>query len=530
MDFPFFISRLVLRWHWIAVFCVIGVTSAAVMTSLRTPVYVALARILVEPEQISSDLAGSSAPLQSQSRLDLILQRILVRDSLSDLAWHEKIYEGLRRNTPLTDEQVSDLRSRIRMTHAPGRDAVPLISISFEASSSQLAADVANKIATMVMQEDVATRTQIARKTLEFYTQEVTRLERELAAQDAAILAFRQENTDSLPDSLAFRRTQQTTLQERLLQVERQIGTLREFRAKSERRRQLLAAADAIKPSISQSNEEIQLAVLEEDLATQTTLLSPDNPRVKILLSQVNGLRQRLQAAGKTPDHPVPLPEPASSYEIERAEIEGDLAELTTRKTQISDSLTALAESIEATTSNGITLGNLERTQANTRAQHEQAVASKTRAETSKMIETLRHGQHISLFEKALPPLHPKGPSRLVALVAGFLCGLLGGVGFVFIQEHFSKKIRRAADISNALGIIPFATLPYQTAGTEISRRRTPTQVTVALVLAGLSAGLWALQGYSVGASHVDGTIGPTELTTAKLTTENLQTTGSERH
>lgn len=443
-------ARLVRQLHWVLMFGLLGLAGAAAIMELRAPTYVATARILVESEQIPGDLAPSTVRLQTLAQLELALQRILARDTLLQLAARR----GINQTAALSsDDLIRDLRTRIEMTHAPGRNAAPLVSISFQGPSAQLAADVANDIAQMILQEDIATRTQTARKTLAFFTQDVGRLEAELAAQDAEILAFRQQNADALPDSLAFRRSQQTTGQERLLQVERQIGDLHDRRAKVQQRQNTLAAKTA---AVSPSTEAQQLAQLEEDLATQSALLSPDNPRVKMLLSQVKGLRQRITS----PDYTAP--DPLTSYEVERAEIEADLAELNARKTRIYASMAALATSIQATPSNAITLGNLERAQANTRLQHDQAVANKVRAQTGKMIETLRQGQHISLFEAAVPPLNPQGPSRFVALVAGLALGLFSGLIFVALRDHFSKRIRRPADITAALGITPFATLPYQ--------------------------------------------------------------------
>jgi polysaccharide biosynthesis transport protein len=450
VDIRFHMARLVRQLHWVLMFGLLGLAGAAAIMELRAPTYVATARILVESEQIPGDLAPSTVRLQALAQLELALQRILARDSLLQLAARR----GINQTAALSpDDLIRDLRTRIEMTHAPGRNAAPLVSISFQGPSAQLAADVTNDIAQMILQEDIATRTQTARKTLAFFTQDVARLEAELAAQDAEILAFRQQNADALPDSLAFRRSQQTTGQERLLQVERQIGDLQDRRAKVQQRQNALAAKT---PTVSPSSEAQQLAQLEEDLATQSALLSPDNPRVKMLLSQVNGLRQRITSPDDT------APDPLTSYEVERAEIEADLAELTARKIRIHASMAALATSIQATPSNAITLGNLERAQANTRLQHDQAVANKVRAQTGKMIETLRQGQHISLFEAAVPPSHPQGPSRFVALLAGLALGLFSGLVFVALRDHFSKRIRRPADITAALGITPFATLPYQ--------------------------------------------------------------------
>ncbi len=84
-----------------------------------------------------------------------------------------------------------------------------------------MAAAVTNEVVTLILRENVAMRTTVAGQTLEYFVQEVARLDRELAEQGAAILAFKEANKDALPDSLDFRRSQQAAAQERLLLIER---------------------------------------------------------------------------------------------------------------------------------------------------------------------------------------------------------------------------------------------------------------------------------------------------------------------
>ena len=93
--------------------------------------------------------------------------------------------------------------------------------VSFEAPTAVLSATVTNEVVTLILQENVEIRTSVAGQTLEFFTEEVARLDQELATRGAEILAFQERNLEALPDSLEFRRQQQSAAQERLAQVER---------------------------------------------------------------------------------------------------------------------------------------------------------------------------------------------------------------------------------------------------------------------------------------------------------------------
>lgn len=497
MDAQFYLSRLSRRLHWLVLCACIGVICGTALAVFLPPVYVAQARLVVEDEQIPGDLASSTVRTQALAQLELSLQRILSRDSLIALAKAQGLYDDNGRQAIEADQLVDDLRSRIVMTHGNGRDAVPLINISFKARSAQLAADVTNEIARLILEEDVATRARSARDTVLFFTQEVTRLDQELTVHDAQLLAFKQENAESLPDSLAFRRTQQTTGQERLLQVERQIGSLQERRAKLQSRQEMLVASGTATISVPQTAEQLQLAELTEDLAAASTLLSPENPRVQMLQAQIAGLRQRVTSQGINRDAFANPALPLTDFDIQRVEIDAELAFLVARKTRIQETLATLSASIDATNSNAITLAKLERAQANTRMQHDQAVANKARAETGKMIEALRQGQHIALFEAAIVPPKPQGPKRMAFVLAGAVIGLGAGIALVFLYETFSKGLRRSEDLIDGLGITPFATLPYVLTRAEIMRRRALVASLALVLIISVPIGFWVVTAFA---------------------------------
>lgn len=496
MEIRFYMSRFMRRAHWFFLCVFIGAAGSLTMGMMLPPVYEAQARLLMEAEQIPGDLALSTVRTQALEQLELTRQRILSRETLLDLADRLGIFEGqIGQAYPEVQTRVDDLRDRITMTPQRGRDAPPLVSIGFRAPTPEMAAEVTNEIVDMILQEDVGMRTRSARKTLNFFKQEVARLDAELAAQDSMILKFREQNKEALPDSLDFRRSQQTTGQERLLQVERQIGALQERRARMARRQEILVASGQAAPRGLQTPEQQQLAQLEEELAAHSMLLSSQNPKVKILLARAEGLRRSIAAQQGTSLGDIGA-EPLTDYALQRAEMAGELTFLTAQKDRIRDQLNGLSASVEATTANAMTLGNLERAQANTRAQYDQTIANMARAETGDMIEALRQGQRLSVFESAIVPIKPLGPGRKLLAVAGIAGGAFAGLCLVLLIEGLSKGLRRPEDLTAALGITPFATLPYIFTPQELMRRKALRLGAAALFLIALPVGLWTFQSH----------------------------------
>ena len=109
-----------------------------------------------------------------------------------------------------------------------------------------------------------------------------------------------------------------------------------------------------------------------------------------------------------------------SPYEIQLADLDNQLEFLKARRAQIDGEISDLQETIAATPANAIALQNLQRNYDNIRAQYDQAVANRARAETGDIIESLSKGQRISVIEQAIAPEEPSSPEPAQAHRRGY--------------------------------------------------------------------------------------------------------------
>ena len=487
IDLKFYFSLFLRRLHYFLIVLTLGTVVGLTLAWMLPPVYKAEARLVVESEQIPDDLAASTVHVAATEQLEIIQQRILTRDTLIEMANRLQIYapapgQPSRRLEP--DEIVEDLRDRITIVttgggQSRGAATATIVRVGFKAPTAQLAATVTNEVVTLILRENVAMRTTVAGQTLEFFVQELARLDRELASRSAATLAFKEANKDALPDSLEFRRSQQAAAQERLLQIERDTAILKD-------RRQGLVALYEATGRVAASSEDTltaeakQLQSLRDQLGQVLAVLSPLNPKVKLLESQITALEKVVadQAAAAAPL--APAGEVLSPLDIQLADIDRQLAFLDDLKAQLAAEMETLSKSIDATPGIAIALDTLERDYAN-----------KARAETGDTIEALSKGQRISIIEQAIAPREPTSPNRPLIAGAGVGLGFVAGIGLIVLIELLKGAIRRPADITARLGITPFATLPYLRTAGQIRRRRVIIGLGFALVLLAIPAGLW---------------------------------------
>ena len=499
MDFRFYLSLFMRRIHWFLLFVIIGSSIGLTLSQVLPAVYVARARLLVESEQIPTELAASTVQTEATEQIQIIQQRILTRNTLIEMANSFAIYPSDEQQDPLSsDEIVEDLRRRIQIvttggTGPRGRGPVQatLIAVSFSAEDAQLSAMIANEVVTLILRQDIKMRTGIARQTLGFFEQEVAQLDQELAKRGKVILEFKEEHQDALPDSLEFRRTQQAAYQERLLQLEREEASLKDRRQRAVRLHESIAPNELS----SQQPEQRKLQELRDEMTSQLAVLAPENPRIKLLKAKIEA-QEKVVAAQISTESGFETVGVSSAYDAQLTELDGQLAFIADQKSNIKSNLEALLISIEATPGNAIAIESLERDYANIRSQYDQAVTNKARAETGDMIEALSKGQRISVIEQAVVPREPERPNRQMIAAGGVGGGIVLGIAFIALLEFMNPGIRRPVDLTSKLGITPFATLPYLQTRREIWVRRLKIILILGVFLLGIPIALLALHFY----------------------------------
>lgn len=500
VDFGFYVTLFLRRIHYFLIplfLCsAIGLTLAIVLPA----VYRAEALLIVESQQIPDELAATTVQTETTEQLQIIQQRILTRDSLLEMANRLRIYApqaGEVAERRPADEIVADMRKRIKIATTGGAGSrgpvqATIVRVSFEAPSAIMSATVTNEVVTLILQENVEIRTAVAGQTLEFFTEEVARLDQELATRGAEILGFQERNLEALPDSLEFRRQQQSAAQERLSQVERDEDIIRD------RRDRLVALYERTgdigglnTPISNQTPEQRQLQSLKDELNTLLAVLSPENPRVKVMQAQVGALEQTVAAQVAAGVELTEAGVPLTAFEIQLADLDGQLDFLAAQKRQIESSMEALQVSIEATPGNAITLDTLERDYANLRAQYDQAVSNRARAETGDTIEALAKGQRISVIEQAVAPRDPERPNRALLAAGGMGGGFVLGLALIVLLELMNNAIRRPVDLTSKLGITPFGTVPLIRTRWEVVRRQTIIFAAFAIAMVVIPTLLW---------------------------------------
>jgi succinoglycan biosynthesis transport protein ExoP len=488
-DIKFYLSLLLRRFHYFLIIMVAVTAVGVTMAYTLPPVYEAEARLLVESPQIPDKLAASTVGAESTELLQIIRQRILTRNNLLDLARRHKVQKSGTNLNP--DAIVRDMQKRIIVKLPGNRDRALFVSVSFKAPTAAMSAGVTNDLVTQILQENVAFRTAVTGQTLDFFRQEVARLDGELARQGDKILQFKLKNKNALPDSMDYRRARQSSLQERLLQIERDLAALRDRRTRLVTLFERTGNVDLAGQTLT--SEQRRLQALEAELSSALVIYSEQNPRVVSLKTQIESLKTLIAGQSETSS---PGGEKLSVYDVQLADLDGQIVFTEQQTAAIEVELAALVVSIEATPTNAVTLGTLERDYENIRIQYNRATADFAAARTGDQIEAQSRGQRISVIEQAVEPREPTSPDRKRISILSLGAGLFLGVAFVALLELMNGAIRRPSEISTKLGITPFATIPFIQTKTQRTRRRLIIGGALLLVAVGIPLTLYLLHVY----------------------------------
>ncbi len=463
-DLRFYLALLIRRLPLVLAIIVVTTMVGVYMAFTLPPVYRAEARLLVESPQIPNELAASTVQTTPAEVLLGIQQRILSTANLLAMADRFDIYA----ETPDLQEgvKVADMRERITLATPTIDQRTGVLTVSFDAPDPVLSSVVTNALVDEILRQNVELRTGASGGTLEFFSQEVDRLSREIAQQNARILEFEQANRDALPESLTYRRARQSAQQEQLLQVNRELAGLRDRR---QRLQELFDRTGRIGTSTADlTPEQARLEDLRQELASALVIYAPDNPRVRALQTQVAALEEavRQQLGGGAGEGAL------TTFDLQVADIDGQINFMADQKRALEEELADIARSIEATPANAIVLGELQSDIENLRVQYDQAVQSLADARMGDRIEVTARGQRIIVVDAAIAPAEPAAPNRNLIMAAGFGAGIVLTMLMLFLTDVLNRTVRRPAELVSSLGITPFGTIPYIPTEGEVRRQR----------------------------------------------------------
>jgi uncharacterized protein involved in exopolysaccharide biosynthesis len=426
-------------------------------------------------------------------------------------------------------ELISKLQESIRITmvftsvidEQTGKevDLITGFTIAFVGREPVPAKIIANSVARAFLAEDRATRVAEASTAASFLLEQIDAKREEIAAIEARIATFKEQNAGKLPELMVLNMTALERAERELESVQREIRNLEQDRfyreAQLEELRQsaggeaaqlaeleaeyyrIIALYGSDHPDVIRIQRQIaaltnsssvdvspELARLEAELAAARERYSDQHPDVLSLEQRVEELR----ASGRfTGDANIGNP----LYLQLRAQINAistNLAGLRTRAAELRRDQAELQDKIASTPQVERRYQELQRDLQTATLAFDGLRDRLVQAQQIESFESGERGARLLLVRSADVPSRPSGPPRLAITIVGlFLAATFAG-GAAFIAEISDNTIRGSKDILAVLHSPPIAVVPIAKNSVSIARRRNRAIILTISVLIIVSA------------------------------------------
>lgn len=474
--------------HIIATFLLVLIVSTAV-AFLIPPVYQSVGTILVESQQISTEMIKSGDTAFADERIEIIKQRVMTRANLLNIIGKYNLFLDTKASMQ-PSELIEEMHKSISVemlsaNQGKGRGAATIaFKVSFEYRDPGIAHKVANDIVTIFLSENAKSRTERAAETNEFLTQEADRLKLALEEVENRVATYKQQYSSALPEHLELHMSMIQRTESELKDVER------ELKSTQEELRYLdieLAAAKAglgAKSTNQQQfiNPETELAKLKNDLLKASATYKDNHPVIKSLKRKIELLESSEPA--KTADQKGETnnlvnfsadPEAALRVEKVKAQIESSkirLQSLTQQQSSLRSRIGQLENKVTSVPQVERGLAGLQRDYETAKSKYDEIRSKQSNAKINENLEQENKAERFSLLESPQIPDKPIRPDRKKIFALGLFLAIAAAAAIVMLMESLDQRVRGVEFLTSVVGFRPIGIVPYIKTQAELSKNK----------------------------------------------------------
>ena len=481
--------------------------------------------ILIEQQEVPSDLVRSTVSGYADQRIQTIRQQVMTRANLTEIIERYDLYEEPRRTRAIEaviDRVRDDITFRtiaadvIDPRSGNPTKATIAFALGFRSRDPGTASKVANELITLFLQRNIEDREKSAAEANAFLEEESRRLQQTIDGLQAKVAAFKQEHAGELPELAQLNLQLLHRLDDESRDLDAQIRSVEQNIIYLDAQ---LAQLNPIEERYSPSGERImtpseRLKALRTEQARARALYSDNHPDVVRLDREIASLeatvgdargnvdqlhRQLADARAEldrarehyAADHPdvVRLERLVASLEddaarLPRSSAQGSLAidADNPQYIQMSAQREAAASEGEALKEERIELQGrlheleqrlarapaverdylaLDRELDNAQLKYREVRQKQMEAQLSQNLEEKQKGERFELIESPLTPQRPSSPNRMLILALGLFVASGSAVGVAALRETTDTSIRGRRDLTSLLNVPPLAVVPH---------------------------------------------------------------------
>lgn len=483
-----YLSILKRRWGQMLAAAALILATAIAAALLLPPVYQSTGTILVESQQIPSDLVKATVDTYADERIEVIKQRVMTRENMYRIIQKYRLYPD-DAATQTTSTLIDKLREALSVEllsadvqGVRGGKVTIAFKVGFEYVKPEIAHKVANEIVTLFLDENVKVRTERATETTEFLTQELDKLKIELEGVENKVATFKQQHANSLPEHLEMHMGMMQRADADIKELDR------EYKSTQEELRYLDVELASTKSAVRGSTEVLAVSELDKakaELERSLVLYKETHPTVRALKRKIENLEKAALA-------PVEVKAPVISLENDLviAKIKTQIEAAKVRLNSIADQKRGMQLKInqlqsQVTQSPQVERGlfTLMRDYENAKSKYEEMKSKQVNAKIAEHLESENKAERFSILEPPIFPDEPIKPNRKKIIALGIFAALAGPLMLIALLETLDKRVRGVESLTSSIKMRPLVVIPYITTQTELRRAEKITKYVIITII-----------------------------------------------
>lgn len=448
---------------------------------LLPPVYQSTGTIMVESQQISSDLIKATVTSQPE-RIAVIQQRVMTREHLQSIIDKYGLYQKERKSltpTEIIDKMRSDITVATVDSDATGQSKKNTIAftVSFEYGQPDLTLRTTNELVTLFLNENAKARSEDASQTTAFLNQEANSIKAALDRSNAQIAAYKQANLGALPEDISLSQNAIQNLQSQLRDTQRDrqdtqnnLSMLNIQLATARMRSANIAAAGGTGAAQTLSPQE-QLQRARDEYAHLSATYTQNYPDVKAAKRRI-AMLERQVASSKGEQAPVPSSPEVAAIQASINAAQARMVSLEAQEKSLQESVAKVQQNLARAPQVEEGLNALMLDQQTALKKYDEIRSKEMTAQVGQNLEQDKKAERFTLLEPPLMPDRPIKPNRKKLIALGFVAAVMGALGLAFALESLHGQVRGARALEAAMHLQPLAVIPYLTLQSEVDRQR----------------------------------------------------------
>jgi protein tyrosine kinase modulator len=465
------------RW-WVVGGLVIVWSLAWGATWVLPPKYRSETTILIAEPNVPENYVLPNVSSDPQEHLQTLTQQILSRTRLQRIIEDLNLYAAERRRVTM-DDVVDQMRSDIKidLIQTTGRKAeLTAFKVSFAGPSAALAQQVATRLTSLFIEENLRARAQQSEQTTNFLENQLQDARARIEQQENRIRQFKGQHLGQLPSQVDTNVSILNALSARIAnanealnRAEQQKLYLSTLLSQYRDMRTTETGTAANPPTLTPPALDAEISRLKmqlADLQTRYTGQHPDLVDLRDRIAKTEKLKAQIEkemASGKDADSAAA--DSPTTAQI-ASQLKANELEISNRKKEIAAAEAEMGKIQARLNSTPVLeqqLADLTRDYDQSRAYYTSLLAKKDQSQLATNLERGQQGEHFAVLDPPTLPATPDFPNRFKFSLAGLVIGLIAGLAACYGREVTDDHIYDRLEVEKLSRGVVLVTIPPAT-------------------------------------------------------------------